>query len=106
MHYSTLLLFEIAQSQLVSLLYIQVAQSIVEKVKLGQITGEKYFVHIRKLFKSCFKLQICCSPVSILSVVAGSPIKAGVTGIGGAELVGLFPGSTATHSQGCHLYRD
>lgn len=50
------------------------------------------------------QLQTCLSPVSILGVDAGSPIKAGVTGVGGAGLVAHFPGSAATHSRGCHLY--
>lgn len=49
------------------------------------------------------QLQTCHSPVSILGIDAGSPIKTGVTGVEGAQLVDHFSGSTATHSQGCHL---
>lgn len=48
----------------------------------------------------------CRSPVSIFGVHAGSPIKARVTRVGRADLVGHFFGSTAAHCHGRHLYWD
>lgn len=48
----------------------------------------------------------CRSPVSILGVRAGSTIKARVTGVGRADSVGHFPGSTAAHCHRRHLYWD
>lgn len=52
--------------------------------------------------KLCRQLQPRLSPVSILGVYAGSPIEAGVGGVGGAHVVGHFPGSAATHGRGRH----
>lgn len=52
------------------------------------------------------KLQTCHSPVPILDVRAGSPVKARVTGVGCAEAVHHVPGSTSTHGHGGHLYWD
>ncbi len=71
------------------------------------LTGlERRLQHTRKLLLlfPFFSPQTCLSPVSILGVTAGSPIKAGVTGVGGAGLVGHFPGSAATHSRGRHRH--
>ncbi len=62
--------------------------------------------HLFRSFSTPEWQQTCLSPVSILGVYAGSPIKAGVAGVGWARLVGHFPGSAATHSQRCHLQRD
>lgn len=58
------------------------------------------------LFSVSKLLQTRLSPVSILGVHAGSPIEAGVGGVGGAHVVGHFPGSAATHSCGRHPHRD
>lgn len=49
---------------------------------------------------------VLVSPVSVLRINAGSPIKAGITGVGGAALMSHFSGGTTTDGRGRHLYWD
>lgn len=91
------------------LLHIQLKeQREAKKVKL-QVKGistQTLCVLWKFLKLQANKLQTCHSPVPILDVRAGSPIKARVTGVGCAEAVGHVPGSTSTHGHGRHLYWD
>lgn len=91
------------------LLHIQLKeQREAKKVKL-QVKGistQTLCVFWKFLKLQANKLQTCHSPVPILDVRAGSPIKARVTGVGCAEAVGHVPGSTSTHGHGRHLYWD
>lgn len=49
---------------------------------------------------------VCLSPVAVLGVDTGAPIKTRVAGVGRTGSVSHFPGSAATHSQGCDLDGD